>query len=442
MRGLIALFICYLNVHFSSCQIQPHFNPRATIEFFCPCEEFKDCRTVLGHGDFGPIFHNIAQSIPQCRERDEVRCCSRDMMFTAVTIIMNANAARNQLTRHTGQQQPQFTAGSTFQQPQGAIQQPLSSNLHSHSTVPLQQHQPPTFHQHSSGFDIGGNSRDADRLGSGSQGLFFGHSEEIRSLPPGITCVPHVRCPPANRYSSDPSYVSRFGTVSPSICPVSSGNTLCVEDIVDRSQSTQSRLPDLLDRSRFQPSGHSAEEDGRILNLLGQLTEGPGRSNLPAEVQCVPMVQCRLVNIYGTNPSHFRRYGVINPSTARCLASSGNILCVSDTQTGHQQPEVSDVDLPVNLPDSVPEIPSRPFGGPTTPTRRPLVGPEAPSVSIVGPQPIYVSYNNVKGPSVGGDNGLESVGHVSADGVDSSQQHQIDTLLSNLKNRLRSIIQG
>merc|ERR1719173_315780 len=409
MRGLIALFICYLNVHFLSCQIQPHFNPRATIEFFCPCEEFKDCRTVLGHGDFGPIFHNIAQSIPQCRERDEVRCCSRDMMFTAVTIIMNANAARNQLTRHTGQQQPQ----------------------------------PPTFHQHSSGFDIGGNSRDADRLGSGSQGLFFGPSEEIRSLPPGITCVPHVRCPPANRYSSDPSYVSRFGTVSPSICPVSSGNTLCVEDIVDRSQSTQSRLPDLLDRSRFQPSGHSAEEDGRILNLLGQLTEGPGRSNLPAEVQCVPMVQCRLVNIYGTNPSHFRRYGVINPSTARCLASSGNILCVSDTQTGHQQPESPDVGLPVPLQNSEPVIPPRiTFGGPTTPTRRPLVGPEAPSVSIVGPQPIYVSYNNVKGPSVGGDNGLESVGHVSTGGVDSGQQHQIDSLLSNLKDRLRNIIQG
>ena len=57
---------------------------------------------------------------------------------------------------------------------------------------------------------------------------------------------------------------------------------------------------------------------------------------------------------------------------------------------------MSDVDLPVPLPDSIPEIPSRPFGGPTTPTRRPLVGPEAPSVSIVGPQPIYVSYNNVK----------------------------------------------
>lgn len=68
------------------------------------------------------------------------------------------------------------------------------------------------------------------------------------------------------------------------------------------------------------------------------------------------------------------------------------------------------------------------------------VGPQAPSVSIIGPQPVYVLYNNVKGPSVGAANELLSPGVVESSGVDSHQQNQINSLLQVLQSRLKSII--
>merc|ERR1712142_404381 len=317
MRALITLLLCYLNFNQSLCQ---QFNARAAIEFFCPCEEFKDCPAVLGQGNFGPIFQGIAQTIPRCEEFDEVRCCTRDMMFTAVTIIMNANAARTQIQQHPGQL-PQFTGGASLQHPQGVVQQ--------QPAVPLQQPQPSTFQQQSRDLNFGSN------IGSASRGSFFGNSGEANTLPAGLSCVPHVSCPPGNRYVSDPSFVARFGRVAPSVCSITAGDTLCVDAVVDRSGSA---FPDR-DTNFFQQlSGHSnpADEDGSILNLLGQLSAGRAVSSLPAGVQCVPMAQCLLANIYGTHPSHFRQYGVINPSAAQCLASSGNILCVSSTQTNQQ----------------------------------------------------------------------------------------------------------
>merc|ERR1712168_1438428 len=482
MRALITLLLCYLNFNQSLCQ---QFNARAAIEFFCPCEEFKDCPAVLGQGNFGPIFQGIAQTIPRCEEFDEVRCCTRDMMFTAVTIIMNANAARTQIQQHPGLQ-PQFTGGASLQHPQGAVQQQQPA-------VPLQQPQPPTFQQQSRDLNFGSN------IGSASRGSFFGNSGEANTLPAGLSCVPHVSCPPGNRYVSDPSFVARFGRVAPSVCSITAGDTLCVDAFVDRSGSA---FPDP-DTNFFQQlSGHSnpADEDGSILNLLGQLSAGRAVSSLPAGVQCVPMAQCLLANIYGTHPSHFRQYGVINPSAAQCLASSGNILCVSSTQTNQQgvqtpapvtqspvsvtqspvlvtqspvpvQPSVNLPCLPPQLCDDVfgtegdhftrygrqapclissmvrcvdPKGPSSPTSPPTTPPTSPPrpnpLGPVGPSVSIIGPQPVYVSYNHLKGPSVGADNDVQSVGSVSSQGVQPGQQQQIETLLNSLKNRLKNII--
>merc|ERR1712168_370211 len=164
MRALISLLLCYLNFNQSLCQ---QFNARAAIEFFCPCEEFKDCPAVLGQGNFGPIFQGIAQTIPRCEEFDEVRCCTRDMMFTAVTIIMNANAARTQIQQHPGQL-PQFTGGASLQHLQGVVQQ--------QPAVPLQQPQPPTFQQQSRDLNFGSN------IGSASRGSFFGNSGEANTL--------------------------------------------------------------------------------------------------------------------------------------------------------------------------------------------------------------------------------------------------------------------
>jgi hypothetical protein len=81
----------------------------------------------------------------------------------------------------------------------------------------------------------------------------------------------------------------------------------------------------------------------------------------------------------------------------------------------------------------------------------PVVGPVAPSVSIIGPQPIYVSYNNIRGPTVGAccpggccpspNGGGDSPGTVvSSVGVNPGQEQQINTLLQHLRSRLQGII--
>ena len=70
------------------------------------------------------------------------------------------------------------------------------------------------------------------------------------------------------------------------------------------------------------------------------------------------------------------------------------------------------------------------------------VGPVAPSVQVIGPQPVYVTYNHIKGPTVGagGDPLITAPGTVESSGVNSSQEHQINALLQALKLKLRNIL--
>ena len=42
------------------------------------------------------------------------------------------------------------------------------------------------------------------------------------------------------------------------------------------------------------------------------------------EVKCVPVSSCPQEDIYGTDPSHFVKYGFISPSQRKCFTSSGN----------------------------------------------------------------------------------------------------------------------
>jgi len=111
------------------------------------------------------------------------------------------------------------------------------------------------------------------------------------------------------------------------------------------------------------------------------------------------------------------------------------------TPPTHPTPPITHPTTPITHPTPPITLPTRPvtapsFGGGLS------VGPVAPSVSIIGPQPIYVSYNNIKGPSVGIDNSLASDGQVDSSGINSSQESQINLLLRGLKEKLKNILHG
>merc|ERR1712212_709130 len=143
------------------------------------------------------------------------------------------------------------------------------------------------------------------------------------------------------------------------------------------------------------------------------VTQSPVPVQPSVNLPCLPPQLCD--DVFGTEGDHFTRYG----RQAPCLISS-MVRCVD------------------------PKGPSSPTSPPTTPPTSPPrpnpLGPVGPSVSIIGPQPVYVSYNHLKGPSVGADNDVQSVGSVSSQGVQPGQQQQIETLLNSLKNRLKNII--
>merc|ERR1719457_455011 len=163
----------------------------------------------------------------------------------------------------------------------------------------------------------------------------------------------------------------------------------------------------------------------------------------------------------GVLGTHFDTFGIQQGCPGvhlvRCVKVGGG-----DTPVTKPTPPITHTTLPIThstlpithptLPFTHPTLPfthSTPqFTHPTHPVTSPSyggglpVGPVAPSVSIIGPQPIYVSYNNIKGPSVGSDNSLASDGQVDSSGIHSSQESQINLLLRGLKSKLKNILHG
>merc|ERR1711872_907438 len=67
--------------------------PLATLNSFCPCSVRQFCSNIFEGED--AIFTEILQSIPAC-PLDQVRCCTKNSMFTAITTIVNDEATSSQ----------------------------------------------------------------------------------------------------------------------------------------------------------------------------------------------------------------------------------------------------------------------------------------------------------------------------------------------------------
>merc|ERR1712086_420023 len=71
-------------------------------------------------------------------------------------------------------------------------------------------------------------------------------------------------------------------------------------------------------------------------------------------VTCVPVDQCPVGNIYGTDAAHFDRYGFINPEELNCLTSDEHILCIQQETT--QDTALPAEELPCVQPAACSEV--------------------------------------------------------------------------------------
>jgi len=151
---------------------------------------------------------------------------------------------------------------------------------------------------------------------------------------------------------------------------------------------------------------------------------------------CLPVTRC--LEPFGIKGAHFAQFG----SQPVCPDRS-NIRCVRQRPVQPPQPPVHTPQPPVHTPTPPVHTHRPPLFPPQQPHGQ-APGPVAPSVHIIGPQPVYVTYNNIKGPSVGGGGhggyGGDSPGTVESHGVNSSQELQINSLLQALKQKLRNIL--
>jgi len=165
------------------------------------------------------------------------------------------------------------------------------------------------------------------------------------------------------------------------------------------------------------------------------------------ELPCVSLAQCK--EVYGTKEEHFQLYGFQKtcPSNAvRCVQTTelpppatllpcrplNDCSDVYGVVEEHFQQHGSQPACP--QPNTIRCIDSEPTSQATPATS------DAPAlVQIIGPQPIYISYNNVVGPSVGGDHPHPAVVESNVVGT-TNQEAQINQLLLSLKKKLKKIL--
>merc|ERR1712129_137184 len=78
----------------------------------------------------------------------------------------------------------------------------------------------------------------------------------------------------------------------------------------------------------------------------------PRHENSP--VTCVPVDQCPVGNIYGTDAAHFDLYGFISPEESNCMTNDENILCIQQDTTQDTAPPAEE--LPCVPPAACSEV--------------------------------------------------------------------------------------
>eukprot|EP00092_Neocalanus_flemingeri_P082907 GFUD01103984.1.p1 GENE.GFUD01103984.1~~GFUD01103984.1.p1 ORF type:complete len:576 (-),score=115.06 GFUD01103984.1:341-2068(-) len=149
---------------------------------------------------------------------------------------------------------------------------------------------------------------------------------------------------------------------------------------------------------------------------------------------CLEPSSC--LEVYGTLGSHFTQFGLQvfcpDSETVRCVTattSSPPVTTVPVTPASTLAP-------PVTV--SEPSTEASPTIHPLFTTQAPVL---APVVHIIGPRPVYISLNDIRGPSSASHRELDSSGSIqSTSNIDQTKQDQVRDLLKLLENQLKHIL--
>ena len=119
-------------------------------------------------------------------------------------------------------------------------------------------------------------------------------------------------------------------------------------------------------------------------------------------MSCKPASECEIV--YGSNDQHFVQFGIITTEDYNCSSSKRLVLCVD--QIHIVVPPTTTTTTPVPTTTPVTNLSSTPPVEVTTPMT-PTIPPYSyyNNVQIIGPKPVYITYNSVVGPSVSNNYG-------------------------------------
>jgi len=476
----ISIVIAVFAIVFRDVESQFQANsPVNTLNSFCPCNVRQFCSFIF-EGD-EDIYDEILRSIPSC-PGGQVRCCTKETMFTAINAIVSANDGQGRsagsATSHgqsDGQafSSPSRSDGQAFSSPGRSDGQAFSSQ--GRSTGPASSTQVRTsFRQ----------SPSANSALVGDQ-QFFGASPFSSQ----------------NRQRSSFSQQPQTPSFLPSVSPNNLGSDLFA---LGADSNSVGGLVNFLDRSNvprvhtdansaIQPNGRGdlfggqpvradshlpvqgRDDGGSSFNLAqfspGNLKTQTGRVGSAVtgkRLECVPILLCDDSDIYGRDPDHFEDFGLVTDQ--RCSTKPGTVLCVVDDEDALFSSVQSTATFPSGATSSVQSTATFPSGATVAQTAgsslfeqqsplssqadqadqaaaaaRPVnnlgqqPGPLPASVQIIGPQPVYVTYNEVKAPSVGGDGSVEDIGFVSRRPPQNAQL-EINSLLKSLKGRLQTIL--
>jgi len=473
-------------------------SPVGTLNSFCPCNVKLFCSSIF-EGD-EDIYDEILRSIPSC-PGEQVRCCTKETMFTAINAIVNSNDGQGRSATSQGR-----SDGQAFPSASKSNRQAFSSQGQSAGQAFSSQGQ-------SAGKALSTQGRsDGQAFSSVGQSTgpassqvrtSFRQSPSANSAPVGDQQFFGASPSSQTRQRSSFSQQSQTPSFLPSVSPNNLGSDLFA---LGADSNSVGGLVNFLDRSNVprvhtdsnnavQPNNgaqpgradtrlpvQGRDDGGSNFNLArfsqGNLNSGrAGRiasAVIGKRLECVPILLCDDSDIYGRDPDHFEDFGLVTDQ--RCSTKPGTVLCVVDDEDALFSSVQSTATFPSGATSSVQSTAALPSGATFAQSGSSLFQPQqpssslssqadqtaagntvgtvagqassprAPSVQIIGPQPVYVTYNEVKGPSVGGDGSVDDIGFVSSGSgqnggqPQNAQQQKINSLLKSLKGRLQTIL--
>merc|ERR1719244_253491 len=406
-------------------------SPVGTLNSFCPCNVKLFCSSIF-EGD-EDIYDEILRSIPSC-PGEQVRCCTKETMFTAINAIVNSNDGQGRSATSQGQSDGQAfpsasksnrqafssqgqSAGQAFssqgQSAGKALSSASKSNRQAFSSQDRSAGQAFSSQGQSAGKALSTQGR-SDGQAFSSVGQSTGPaSSQVRT---SFRQSPSANSAPVGDqqfFGASPSSQTRQRSQTPSFIPSVSPNNLGSDLFALGADSNSvGGLVNFLDRSNVprvhtdsnnavQPNNgaqpgradtrlpvQGRDDGGSNFNLArfsqGNLNSGrAGRiasAVIGKRLECVPILLCDDSDIYGRDPDHFEDFGLVTDQ--RCSTKPGTVLCVVDDEDALFSSVQSTATFPSGATSSVQSTAALPSGATFAQSGSSLFQPQQPSSSL------------------------------------------------------------